>query len=457
MTKNSLLGVMLLFISILTGCSTTYDNYHTQVNPYEINTFSEIAKGMTTSQVHEKLGMPVFKAQLEKTRTLERYYTEKMKYQRVDGDFIWAYINYRDTEILDVWYEKGKVKEIKHFSRNRAYQYDEKAKLPRLYERSVASAITRPYPLVGTAYDFQRANKVKQGQTVSDLLWSIGVPNRIVATGAGEKFIYEYGDFVLSDSDKAVQNYSYSKSVYTIYEGEINKIDQFDIEINLSEPNKSDEDFLLFFEYLFKWHAKGIDFYEDCLEKSTTQSCEIDHYRTIVSGDWKNYPDLVALSYYVSDFDMGNIRQDKEDFYEKVVAFSNNENNDLEIELFYILRSSIGSGLVVGKDSLDTIFAGELYHPYKKDLNSDKGTLAKVWLNSMQPNKWYFDHKGQLNAKLSFSLLSPMSPWYMFGPTSKHSFLFSVDDGIEDCSRTSSNCVKALDNIYPSNLVYPHY
>jgi len=109
----------------------------------------------------------------------------------------------------------------------------------------------------------------------------------------------------------------------------------------------------------------------------------------------------------------------------------------------------------VGEDSLDSIFSSETHKPYRKELKSEKGELAKNWLNTLQPNKWYFTKKGKLDAKLSFSLISPMSPWYMFGPPSEQTAISSVDDGVEDCSRTSYNCVKKLSQIYSGNITYP--
>jgi len=470
MNRNSKFGLLVVVALILSGC-TSYERYHTQINNYEVTKFSTIKKRMKIDQVHQQLGTPVFHAQLTEHKLIERYYSEKLKYETESGEYDWSYLTLRDTNVLDIWYKNGKVDKTQAFVQSREYiplskkenTYNYQTSDSFSQERRVNSHYLVSYPLIGVSYDVKQALRVKKGDSISRLMWRLGVPNRVIPSKSGEKFIYEYGDFIDEVAPNSFKAYRYAKSVFTLFEGEVVEVDLFNTEIDLSavvNTKWSDSDFLKLFFFVFQWHAQGVDIYEQCLEEKAVNVCKIADYLAMTDKDWVYYPEvpeLITLSYYLMDMDLGNIKEEMNAFYNDLLAFSNNEtgDKDKQIELFYILRSSVRSGLIVGEDSFESVFASETHHPLKSELNTENGRLAKTWLNLLQPNKWYFSKSGQLNAKLSFSPLFPMSPWYLFGPPARHNRFFVLDDGIDSCSRTARNCTKKLSKIYSDNLTYP--
>ncbi|MGF1759306.1 hypothetical protein L4D76_15460 [Photobacterium sagamiensis] len=450
---NKLLTIFIALLTsvILTGCAPQIDWYETTINNPRTELDTKLVKGMTESEVHAKLGVPEFQAKLTKHRKIERYYSEHLEFEQRE---IGSNFTERKLYLINLWYKKGKLvavtRQKEHFKniKGRSKPFDNQSSEDYYLHHPYVS----PHYNMGLEFDYAKAQSVKLDSSLPEMLWVLGAPNRIVNSVNGEIFVYEYGRFDVEINAEAKQqtynSYDYNKAFFVVREGKVVKKETYAASVDLSLYPEQDEDLASELSSAIYLQTRSIIDRENCLEH-TPGGTTCDPLYLDIS---ENHPELNRLYYHVGDLDFGDLKQQKLQIYQNILANIEKNESDEEIDLLYVYRSAIPSSLIPGKSTLGDIFARSDLKPYYQQLSSPAGDLAKTWLNLGQPNKWYFNSQGKLIAGISFSLISPASPWYALGPYSM--YLFSPGHGAE-CTMFSDNCLKSISEIYKYNLATP--
>jgi hypothetical protein len=444
--------IIAAILIVSTGCAPKLDWYETSFNsPGDIFT-QPLKKGMSELEVLQQLGTPSFQAQLTKNRKIARYYAERIVWE--DHEFADS-LNERDRYHIDIWYTKGKVVKSAqhHLSSRKLKGPSEPFTSFSMEDRTLYHPLTSTEYNLGLPYDHKQATSITNGTMLSELLWTLGAPNRILSSAQGEVFVYEHGGFSTqpeAENSLKFESYDYRKDYFIIRDATVVQQQHFTINFDLSPPNDEDHDAALYLSMAFNHYINPQAWLDYCLEYTEDETITCDPEVLRIEGE---YPKLKQLFYYIQDLDLAFIKQDRQSLFSSVLEMTEENLNNDTLNLLLIYRSAIPSSMLVGRANQKDIFASQHLRPYYEKLQSDQGKLARTWVNFNQPDKWYFNSKGQLVAGVHLSLTSPPSPWYAFGP-------MAFDIGFDRraggaCTIFSSNCLKPLEQIYKDSIVIP--
>lgn len=453
--KSNLLSIrsscIVALLLLVTGCAPKLDWYQASFNNPNDELNTPITVGTSELKVIQKYGIPPFQAQLTKHRKIARYYAEHLVYEAHEFS---KSIYQRERYQVDVWYEKGKVVKSR--------RYNIKHENPRGISEPFTSFEYEDYSLyqpnssteynLGMVYDFEDANRVKTGTLLDQVLWRLGLPNRVLNSSEGEVFVYEHGAFDTEpgDSDNTLKfnSYNYHKDYFIVRQAKV--VDQHHYQLNykIRYPELDAIDATADLSMGFSYFVKPQEWLDFCFEKSE-EGCNPEVFNFA-----EDEPELKTLFYYVHDMDLYFVKQGRTALFERILAMTEQGESSPELDLLFIYRSAIPASMFAGRSNQEEIFAAEHLKPYYKKLTSEQGRFANTWVNFGRPDKWYFDKKGTLNTSVHMSLTSPPSPWYAFGPVAFYTHL-NRESGAA-CTMFSSNCLKSLDELYQYNIVVPH-
>ncbi|MDE1219529.1 hypothetical protein [Vibrio aestuarianus] len=435
----------------VTGCAPQLDWYEASFNNPSDELNTPITKGTSELDVIQKYGIPPFQAQLTKNRKLARYYAEHLVYE--DHEFSKS-IYQRERYQVDIWYDKGKVV--------KSHRYNIKLKNPRGTSKPFTSFEYEDYSLyqptssteynLGMIYDFKEANNVKTGTSLDQLLWKLGLPNRVLNSGEGEVFVYEHGAFNTepgeTESTLKFNSYNYHKDYFTVRQAKVVDQHHYKLDYKIRYPEVEAAESTADLSMSFSFFVKPQEWLDFCLEKGDGV-CD-----PAVFDFAHDEPELKTLFYYAHDMDLYFVKQGRSTLFERILAMTEQGESSPDLDLLFIYRSAIPASMFAGRSNQKEIFTAEHLKPYYQKLISDEGEFANTWVNFGRPDKWYFDKKGTLNTSVHMSLTSPPSPWYAFGPVAFYTHI-NRESGAA-CTMFSSNCLKSLDELYQYNIVVPH-
>lgn len=436
----------------IAGCAPKIEWYQTEINNPRDALLSDVKQGEKERDIVKRLGIPEFQADLTQSRKLVRYYSDKLELEKREfGESLTE----RSRYLTEIWYQNGKVVRV----RQQADQFINPKGRSKPFDNLTNEDYYLLHPYLspqfnrGLPFDFSDAEAIQKGTDLPSLLWQLGLPNRIVNTANGELFVYEYGffnsDFDASQNKRVFRDYNFRKAFFVVRDAEVQQSQTYSMSYDLSGVLEEDNQSGFELSRAISVQMDSMAWLEYCVEHTQhANGCDPNVFQIA-----ENYPELKQLLYHSGDLDFGDIKARKREVFQNLLKSIENNKDDPAIDLLFIYRSSIPSNMIVGKSSLKSVLGSPRLQPYYNKLNGPQGELARTWLNLGQPDKWYFDKQGSLQAAVHFSLISPVSPWYAFGPSN---LSISVDPikGAA-CTIFSSNCLKPLQQLYEDNIAVP--